>query len=264
MPFYNSSKIKPKTSTLRTALLATSILLINLVSINTSWSKDHADITPSTATTKILFVLSSDNHGYFMSEVVEPYQLLEDAGFVIDIASPKGGEGKRSGMGRLSNKQVKWLNKSTLAKQLKRSMPLTDVNSKDYAAVYFAGGSGPMFDLVDNQPAQKITREIYQNGGLVAADCHGPVALVNVKLTNGQLLIAGKKVTGKANAEEGRWGRSIYPFLLEDKLKQAGALYSNGANNQPHVVVDQRLITAQNPASAILMTEKLIEQLQVL
>ncbi|SFC32958.1 type 1 glutamine amidotransferase domain-containing protein [Pseudoalteromonas denitrificans] len=254
MPLYNLLKTSISKKTIQLILVFISILFMN-----TSWSKNTSLTTQHK---KVLFIVSSDKHGYFMSEVVEPYQLLQDAGFVIDIASPKGGQGKRSGMGRLNNKQVKWLNQSTLAKQLKNTIPLKKVNTHNYSAVYFSGGSGPMFDLSNNTQAQEITRKIYQNGGIVAADCHGPVALVNVKLSNGQLLIAGKKVTGKANTEEGRWGRKNYPFLLEDKLIQAGALYSSGPNNLVHVVEDERLITAQNPASAILMTEKLINQLK--
>jgi putative intracellular protease/amidase len=262
MSFYNFLKIQIKNEVIKTALLAICILF----SCST-WSKDNTNSTaPITdknlISKKILFVLSSDHHGYFMSEVVEPYQLLQNAGFDIDISSPKGGQGKQSGMTRLNHKQVQWLDQSTLKEQLKQSIPLKDINADDYAAIYFAGGSGPMFDLVNNNVAQQITRRIYQNGGLVAADCHGPVALVNVKLSNGKLLLSGKKVTGKANTEEGRWARSNYPFLLEDKLTEVGALYNKGPNSQPYVVTDGRLITAQNPASAILMTEKMIERLR--
>jgi len=266
MSYYNFLKIKLKmklkTNTLQTALLAICILFIS-----NAWSKSN--ISPSSPATvknapakKILFVLSSDSHGYFMSEVIEPYQLLENADFVIDISSPKGGQGKASGMSRLSNKQVQWFNQSTLKRQLKQTIPLNNINAQDYAAIYFAGGSGPMFDLVDNKYAKQITREIYQNNGLVVADCHGPVALVNVKLSNGKLLISGKKITGKANTEEGRWARSNYDFLLEDKLTEVGALYSKGPNGHAYVVTDGRLITAQNPASATLMTEEMIKKLK--
>ena len=210
---------------------------------------------------KILIVISSDQHGFWLPEVLEPYQLLQDAGYQMDIASPNGGQGKASGSFRLSNQQEKWFAQSQLKLQLKQSMALSDVNARDYVAVYFAGGAGPMFDLVDNQFAQKITREIYEGGGFVSADCHGPAALINVILSNGKRLIEGKKITAKANSEEGRWARNNYPFLLEDKINELGGNYLALAKNQPHVVVDGRLITGQNPVSAIPMTQSLIEQL---
>jgi len=257
MPFYTYLKTPLSNKHLQIILLFVCVLFTT-----TSWSKSHTETSLKTNAKKVLFVLSSDSHGYFMSEVIEPYQLLQDAGFVIDIASPKGGQGKRAGMRRLSNQQIQWLNQSTLRKQLKQSIPLSQIEPQEYAAIYYAGGSGPMFDLVDNARAQQITREIYENDGFVVADCHGPVALINVKLSNGQLLIAGKKVTGKANAEEGRWARSNYPFLLENKMTELGALYSSGPNNSPYVAIDGRLITAQNPASATLMTQRLIKQLK--
>ncbi|WP_281555856.1 type 1 glutamine amidotransferase domain-containing protein [Thalassomonas sp. RHCl1] len=210
---------------------------------------------------KVLVIVSSDRHGFWLPEVLEPYQLLAQAGYQIDVASPEGGQGKASGEFRLSNKQKQWFEQSKLKLQLKHSMPLAEINPQSYVAVYFAGGAGPMFDLPDNVLAQQITRDIYEAGGIVAADCHGPAALINVILSNGKRLISGKKITAKANIEEGRWARNNYPFLLEDKIKELGGHYLASGKNQQHVVVDGRLITGQNPASAIPMAESLIEQL---
>lgn len=211
---------------------------------------------------KVLIIVSSDQTGFWLPEVLEPYFLLEQAGFSIDIASPLGGKGKASGTSRLSSKQNEWFLNSKLKKQLSESIPLNEVRTKNYSAVYFAGGSGPMFDLIDNKNAHKITREIYEMGGIVSADCHGPAALINVTLTSGIRLIKGKKLTAKANIEEGYWARSNYPFLLEDKIKQLGGNYSAAKKSQPHVVVDGRLITGQNPASAIPMAKSLIAMLE--
>lgn len=213
---------------------------------------------------KVLIVVSSDKHGYWLPEVLEPYQILQKAGFEIDIASPKGGEGAARGSSRLSNKQVKWFENSTLQNKLLNSMPLAIIDSNQYIAIYFAGGAGPMFDLVNEYDAQRVTREIYEAGGIVSADCHGPAALLNVKLSNGQHLIADKEVTGKANIEEGRWARSNYTFLLEDKLTEVSKKYSAKGKGRVHVVVDQRVITGQNPASAAPMAEALVSQLSLL
>ena len=225
-----------------------------------AFAKQHSHVDGN----KVLFVISSDKHGYWLPEVLEPFQLLQQAGFDVDIASPKGGEGTIRGSFQLSKKQTTWFNNSALKDKLASSMVLSVVDSSHYVAVYFAGGAGPMFDLVNNRAAQKVTREIYEAGGIVSADCHGPVALVNVTLSNGQRLILGKKITGKANVEEGRWARNNYPFLLQNKLTEVGGKYSAKAKGQVHVVVDYRIITGQNPASAVPMTEELIKQLSTL
>lgn len=210
---------------------------------------------------RILIVISSDTHGYWLPEVLEPYQLLQQAGFEVDIASPLGGKGKASGSFRLTSAQEKWFEQSSLFKKLPRSLAIDQVKARDYQAIYFAGGSGPMFDFINNETMHKLTASIYQKGGIVSADCHGIAALLNVSLANGSRLITGKKLTAKANHEEGRWARNNYPFLLEDKITELGGLYSSKAKGKPHVVVDGRLITGQNPASAIPMTKQLIRKL---
>jgi len=240
------------------SLFVVQVLLILLV----NWllvSEVHASTNEKD---KVLIIVSSDSRGYWLPEVVEPYYLLEKAGFEMDIASPKGGSGKASGTSRMTGHHKKWFKKSKLSKQLENAIPMSEVETSKYRAVYVAGGAGPMFDLINNGETQNVIRDIYEAGGLVSADCHGPAALLNVYLSDGQRLIEGRKVTAKANIEEGRWARSNYPFLLENKMQELGAIYSAAAKNEPHVVVDGRLITGQNPASAIPVAESLIEALQ--
>jgi len=238
------------------------ILLFSLCHGVASAKTQNQDTKQALSSTKqkILIVVSSDQHGYWLPEVVEPYRIFAKSGFSVDIASPKGGEGRARG--RLTNEDGIWYKKSLLAKQLVKSVPLHEVNALQYSALYFAGGAGPMFDLVDNKQAQRVTREIYEKGGYVAADCHGPAALLNVRLSDGERLISGKKLTAKANIEEGSWARSNYPFLLEDKIAQLGGDYSSAGKGQEHVVVDGRVITGQNPASAIPMAEALVKYLR--
>ena len=214
--------------------------------------------------TKVLIVISSDEHGYWLPEVLEPYHLLQQAGFIIDIASPLGGEGKSRGELRLSSTQEELLEQSSLVKKLLNSLTIDQVQASDYQAIYFAGGSGPMFDFINNEGMHKLTAEIYESGGFVSADCHGIAGLLNVKLSNGTRLISGKKLTAKANHEEGHWARNNYPFLLEEKITELGGRYSSKTKGKPHVVVDGRLITGQNPASAMPMAKQLVQKLLTL
>ncbi|PKH86833.1 type 1 glutamine amidotransferase domain-containing protein [Colwellia sp. Bg11-28] len=223
-----------------------------------STSSNAKEINDNEVKGKVLIIISSDQHGFWLPEVVEPYKLLEQAEFEIDIASPKGGKGTASGSTRLSGKDSNWFKQSSLPEKLEQSIELKQVISTQYRAIYFAGGAGPMFDLVENQEAQRVTREIYENGGIISADCHGPAALINVKLSDGSRLISGRKLTAKANIEEGRWAKNNYPFLLEDKIVSLGGIYTSAAKGKEHVIVDGRLITGQNPASAVPMTKALI------
>jgi putative intracellular protease/amidase len=213
---------------------------------------------------QVLIIISSDKHGYWLPEVLEPYQLLQQAGFEITIASPLGGKGKASGNSRLSSTQEEWLEQSSLPAKLSNALTVNQVQASDYQAIYFAGGSGPMFDFINNNALHKLTTDIYESGGFVSADCHGIAGLLNVKLSNGIRLISGKKLTAKANHEEGYWARNNYPFLLEDKITELGGRYSSKAKGEPHVVVDGRLITGQNPASAIPMAKQLVQKLLTL
>lgn len=114
-----------------------------------------------------------------------------------------------------------------------------------------------MFDLAVSPVSQQIVREFYEASNIVAAVCHGPAALVNVKLSTGAYLIAGQKTTGFTNAEEIAFGTAGgMPFELETELKKHSgkdALFVGGEDWAPNVVVSGehgRLITGQNPASA--------------
>ena len=108
-----------------------------------------------------------------------------------------------------------------------------------------------MWEFRESLDAQRLIREVYENGGIVAAVCHGPAALVDAKLSNGEYLVSGKNVAAFTNAEEeATGGAKIVPFLLETALVEHGAKHHAAPNWAENVVVDGRLITGQNPASA--------------
>jgi putative intracellular protease/amidase len=139
----------------------------------------------------------------------------------------------------------------------------TQVIAGEYAAIFYAGGHGTMWDFPDNKALVDIARQIYEADGTVAAVCHGPSGLVNIKLSNGEYLVAGKKVNSFTNAEEQAVGlERVVPFLLESKLKERGGLFEKSRVWQPHVVTDRRVITGQNPQSAKEVGEAILKQLQ--
>lgn len=127
----------------------------------------------------------------------------------------------------------------------------------------FAGGHGTMWDFADNTELAKITADIYENGGVVGAVCHGPAGLVNVKLSNGKYLVDGKKINAFTNEEETAVKlEKVVPFLLESKLIERGAKFEKSGLWQPHVTVDQRVVTGQNPQSAKGVGEAILTELK--
>lgn len=133
-------------------------------------------------------------------------------------------------------------------------MPLSSItgHASEYAAILFVGGHGPMFDLADDTISQALVREFYTQNKIISSVCHGPAALVNVKLDDGRYLLEGLKVTGFSDSEEAQVGVEV-PWSLEKRLDQAsGGGFVKGADWGPYVEVAKhgKVITGQNPASA--------------
>ncbi|MDK1310974.1 type 1 glutamine amidotransferase domain-containing protein [Pseudoalteromonas ardens] len=209
---------------------------------------------------KVLFIISGDKHGFWLPEVVGPYRVLHDAGYEIELASSTGKPGYPRG--RLEEAQLRWLDSSPLKQQLSEPYDIETRDSRDYLAVYYAGGAGPMFDLTAHAPAKVLTEAIYKAGGIIAADCHGTVALLNLQNDSGHRLISNRRITGKANSEEGWFARTHYPFLIEDEATRLGAIFVAAKKGEVNVVVDGQFVTGQNPVSAIPMAEALLIALQ--
>lgn len=222
---------------------------------------------------KILVVVTSHNTlgttgkptGYYLSEVSHPFVALVEAGYTVDIASTAGGRAPLDpgslDLKDADNKLV-WETPAHRAK-LDQTIKLSDVKASDYRAILYAGGHGTMWDFPKDPGVLRVTGEIYDQGGIVSAVCHGPAALIDVKLKNGQYLVAGKKIAAFSNAEETAAGvDKIVPFALESELRKRGGIYSSAPLWQTHVVVDDRLITGQNPASARAVGQAIVAKLK--
>ncbi len=224
-------------------------------------------------TKRVLFVVTSNNQmgpngketGYYFSEVTHPYFQIIDAGFEVDIASPKGGHApmeERSLKLKDSVNQRFYENPSHMAK-LEHTLLLEDIQSDDYSAILFVGGHGGMWDFPANEEINRLAAGIYEKGGVTAAVCHGPAALVDVKLSDDSYLVAGKTLTAFTNAEEEVKNLSdVMPFLLESKLIERGALFTKASVWQEKVVVSDRLVTGQNPASAEAVGQAIVQLLK--
>lgn len=227
----------------------------------------------TSTSSKVLLALTSHaqlgntgkSTGYYLSELSHPYSVLEQAGFNIDLVSPQGGKAPLDENSRDLTDPINrgFLERTNIVQQLDHTAKPQQVNAKNYAAILFIGGHGTMWDFHDNIELQRIAATIYQNGGIVAAVCHGPASLVNLKLSDGNYLIKGKKLTAFSNAEEEAVGLSqIVPFALESTLVEKGAFYTKAPLWQKHVVIDGRLLTGQNPASATALGEAIVHVLR--
>lgn len=191
--------------------------------------------------------------GFYLPEVTHPYYALKDAGFTVDIASPQGGAAPMDPKSRDLNdpENKRFLETPEDAVKLDRTLKLGDIDVRQYGAILFAGGHGTMWDFADSKDVQRTAAAIYEAGGIVAAVCHGPAALVNVRLSNGAYLVAGKRVSTFTDDEERAVKlENVVPFLLESTLRERGAIIEKAGLWQPKVSVDGRLVTGQNPASA--------------
>lgn len=219
---------------------------------------------------KILFVVTSHDKkgdtgkptGYYLAEVAHPWEVLHKAGYTIDFVSPKGGKAPVDGFDLNDEVNKKFWEDEEYHAKIENTMTPSQVNPKEYEAIYYAGGHGAMWDLPDNKELAKIAAQVYEDGGIVGAVCHGPAGLVNVKLSDGSYLVSGKKVNGFTNEEEKAVElETVVPFLLETKLIERGGQFEKSGMWEPHVTVDNRLITGQNPQSAKGVGEAILKEL---
>ncbi|MFZ9035875.1 MAG: type 1 glutamine amidotransferase domain-containing protein [Francisellaceae bacterium] len=188
--------------------------------------------------------------GVWLSELTHPYYAMEDKTVSIDIVSIQGGQIPID-PGSLNEKDEQnrqFLNTPELKRVLENSRALNTVDVSQYDALIFAGGHGTVWDFSDNQVVANKIRQVYADKGIVGAICHGVAAFL---FGQARSIIDGKNVTGFSNKEEEIVGLSdVVPYLLEDRLKAAGGIYSATSPWGSHVVIDGNIITAQNPQSA--------------
>ncbi|WP_375001245.1 type 1 glutamine amidotransferase domain-containing protein [Aeromicrobium sp. CTD01-1L150] len=219
---------------------------------------------------RILHVVTNVGHyddadhrtGLWLSELSHAWHVFEERGFQQSLVSPAGGAVP------LEPRSLKFPNYDKTAKAwradpermalLEDTAGPDEIDSADFDAIYFTGGHAVMYDFPDSEGLQRITREIFERGDVVAAVCHGYCGLLNTTLSDGSYLIEGRRMTGFAWAEEvlARVDKLV-PYNAEERAKERGALY--GKAKLPfvsHVVVDGNLVTGQNPGSAKETAEK--------
>jgi putative intracellular protease/amidase len=218
-------------------------------------------------TKSVLIVVTSfaridDNHptGLWFEEFAVPYECFAEAGYLVSVASIKGGKAPIDPRSLPQNQEALEV-KGPLA-ALQHTQRLLEVDVSAYDAVFFPGGHGTMFDFPHSHEVAELVSHYLMQGKVVAAVCHGPAALTQAKYPDGRVVVTGRKLTAFSDEEEHAVQLDgLMPFLLEDKLRTLGAEVEVVPNWQAHVVVDANLITGQNPQSSLKTAEALVQAL---
>ena len=219
---------------------------------------------------RVLMVLTSHDKlgntgrktGFWLEEFAAPYFVFRDAGVQLTLASPKGGQPPIDPKSDLPENQTPAMARFKRDKEaqeaLSRTVKLADMKAEDHDTIFYVGGHGPMWDLVDNPDSIALIESFYNAGKPVAAVCHSPAVFHRVTY-KGVPLLKDKRVTGFTNGEEEAVNLTkVVPFLVEDELKRVGGLYEKAPDWQSFAIVDGRVITGQNPASSTAAAQALL------
>ena len=222
---------------------------------------------------KILMVLTSHDQlgntgrktGFWLEEFAAPYFVFRDAGVQLTLASPTGGQPPIDPKSDLPENQTDAMarfKRDSIAQQaLSQTVELAGAEAEDYDSIFYVGGHGPMWDLVDNPDSIALIESFYNSGKAVAAVCHSPAVFHRV-MYKGAPLVKGKRVTGFTNGEEEAVHLTkVVPFLVEDELKRIGGLYEKATDWESFAITDGRVVTGQNPASSTAAAKVLLQLL---
>lgn len=223
---------------------------------------------------RILMVLTSHDRlgdtgeptGFWLEELAAPYYACIDAGAEVVLASPKGGKpplDPKSDAEDSQTEATRRFQQDAQAQQaLNNTRRLSEVSADEFDAVFYPGGHGPLWDLVDDADSIRLIETFWAQQKPVAAVCHAPIALINARDTEGQPIVRGREVTGFTNEEEAAVGLTeVVPHLVEDALNKCGARYSKADAFTPYTRRDGQLITGQNPPSSEATARLLLEAL---
>src|SRR3989442_4472826 len=274
-----NNQTKEEGKTIALSVLLAGLILVAVMVVSFSYAISNPVIGTAAAQSippkKVPIVTTSHNilgktgypTGVWLPEMTHPFSALQNAGFNITVASVNGGNVPIDPYSIPSNPQgtnrddpitEKFLYTPADVTIINHTVPVSTINPKDYAAVVFPGGNGATYDFPWDKNVNRIAAAIYEQGGIVAAVCHGPAALLNATLSYGQYLIKGMKVTGFSKEEEaiteiliGK--KNVVPFFLENELRKRVTIYEKSYAHEPLVIVsgsNGRLTTGQDPESA--------------
>ncbi|MFF5206253.1 type 1 glutamine amidotransferase domain-containing protein [Streptosporangium sp. NPDC000396] len=213
--------------------------------------------------------------GFWWSELTHPYWEFTERGYQVVLASPDGGalvadswsdprdESKYSATDLIT---LGFVNSPDHMRLVEETLPLAEVSVDDYDAVLFVGGQGPMYTFYSDKRVHDLAAEFYEAGKITGVICHATCILLKTRLSNGELLVAGKTWTGFADSEEdyadAYVGQQIQPFRIETEARKLpDTNFIVHGRFRPHAVRDGLLVTGQQQYSGVAAARLVIEAL---
>jgi putative intracellular protease/amidase len=214
--------------------------------------------------------------GVWAAELFHPYYEFIKARYEVTIASPEGGKLELDAASDPRDPS-RWsaddmismgaLNMPEITALLDNTPALRDLDLESFDALVICGGQGPMFQFRDHPDLKAAIVRFYEAEKPTAALCHGVVALLDVKLSDGSYLVDGKTITGFANVEEdfsdAAVGTQIMPYRIEDAAVERGAHFIHNGLFRAFATRDGNLITGQQQYSGERVARLVIESLGV-
>jgi putative intracellular protease/amidase len=206
---------------------------------------------------------TGEKTGFWVEELAAPYYVLKNAGFNVVLASPLGGQppiDPKSELADFQTDETRKFDKDVKAQaKLANTLKLSDIEFDQIDAIFYPGGHGPLWDLVDDIDSISLIEKSIKHNKPVAAVCHASAVFLNARDPQGESIVNGKTITGFSNTEEDAVELSlVVPFLLENELKAKGGVYQKGDDWGSFAVEDGLIITGQNPASSAAVAKRLV------
>ncbi len=232
---------------------------------------------------KILMVASSPTVskqtqwpiGFWAAELTHPLRVFQEAGYDVELVSTQGGKIEMDGYSNPTDASgysahdvisLGYMQQKSFNDMLANTKKLTELDAKNYDAIFLVGGQGPMYTFKGNKELEKLFVAFYETGKPSAAVCHSTTLLLEAKKSNGELLVKGKTWTGFADAEEEfadkAVGMKIQPYRIEDEAKKiSGTTFKVSAPFSSYAIADGNLITGQQQNSGAAAAELLVKML---
>ena len=213
--------------------------------------------------------------GFWWAELTHPYWTFAEAGYEVDIVSPKGGDlvadgfsdpEDPSGYSAADILSLGFKKSPAHAALLKGTKAIHAVDLAGYDVVFLVGGQSPMVTMIEDAELHGFVARAWEAGKVVAIICHGTCVLLKTRLSNGELLVKGKTWTGFANAEEAYAdsfvGKRIQPFWIEEEARKIeGTNFIVSGAFKSFAVRDGNLITGQQQNSGAAAAELVVKTL---
>lgn len=211
--------------------------------------------------------------GFWAEEFVTPHKKFTEAGIKVHIATPGGVTPTVDPLSlSLSNNNNDQSNVDAQKAYLKQfegalnsTLKLEEANPDSYDVVFLVGGHGPMQDMAVHPTIGDFLAAMLNNPNkIVSALCHGPAGFLSAHQPDGTWLFKDRQLTGFSNEEETQATfAGNAPWLLEDRLRLAGARYISKPALTPYCVEDGNLITGQQEFSAGVTADAVLRKLKI-